>query len=181
MGSVLERREDRSGDTHELNADSEDQGSRLDLLYICDLGKLAARCLTQRCTIRRAVSADQHAQGKLTETWELTADVREFAVGQEFPMLVEVTYWNAFDTTEKQWYSTYSNSQKEPENVSVLLLFPENKPFRDSTRLAYPHGSKSGQPFQGNERVITGDANQSLYWEVFSAQQNEAYEVRWTF
>lgn len=144
-------------------------------------GKLAARCLTQKCTIRRATMADQHAAGKLTETWELTADVRDFSVGQEFSMLVEVTYWDAFDTAAKQWYSTYSNSQDEPENISVLLLFPENKPFRDTTRLAYPHGSNTGAAFQGNERVIPGDGNRSLYWEVFSAQQNEAYEVRWSF
>lgn len=144
-------------------------------------GKIAARCLTQRCTFKRAESVDQHEAGKLKQTWELTANVQDVPVGEEFAVAVEVTYWNAFDTPEKQWYATYANGQAQPEDVSVLLLLPQNRPFSSYKLLAYPHGSDKGAPFQGNARIVPGDGNLSFYWEVFSARPNEAYEIHWTY
>jgi hypothetical protein len=144
-------------------------------------GKLDVRCLTHKCTFRRAIQADQHENGVLNETWELTADVSRVPKGSEFELIVEATYWNAFDTPEKQWYATYPNSQHEPETVATLVLFPENKPFASYDTLAYPHGSTAGTPFVGDSHLAASPDRLSLYWEIPDSQGNDTYELHWKF
>lgn len=144
-------------------------------------GKLDVRCLTEVCTLRRAIQDDEHQSGTLKETWEVTADVSKVPVGTEFELIVEATYWNAFDTPEKQWYATYPNRQPDPETVSTLVIFPENKPFSKYSMLAYPHGSTTGQLFSGDSRIIPAKDHLSLYWEIPNAQGNDTYELHWEF
>jgi hypothetical protein len=144
-------------------------------------GKLDVRCLTHKCTFRRAIQADKHDAGVLNETWEVTADVSKIPIGNEFELVVEATYWNAFDAPEKQWYATYPNSQHEAETVATLVLFPENKPYASYSTLAYPHGSTSGQPFIGNSRIAAAPDRLSLYWEIPESQGNDTYELHWQF
>lgn len=144
-------------------------------------GKLDIRCLTHRCTLRRAIEADQHGTGELKETWEVTANVANVPVGDEFELIVEATYWNAFDTPEKQWYATYPNRQSQPETVSTLVLFPERKPFAEYETLAYPHGSNSSQLFIGASRIVPAPDKLSLYWEIPNAEGNDTYELHWKF
>jgi hypothetical protein len=144
-------------------------------------GTLSARCLTHTCELRRAVQSDQHASGDLTETWELTAKITDVAPGQEFTLITEVTYWNAFDSAAKQWFATYANSQSEPEDLSMVLLFPENKPFTRYDLYQYAHGSTQRQTATGNTRVIPGAGHLALYWEIFQAQSNDTYEAHWDY
>lgn len=144
-------------------------------------GKLDVRCLTHQCTLRRAIETDEHQTGVLKETWEVTANVSHVPIGSEFELIVEATYWNAFDTPEKQWYATYPNRQFEAETVSTLILFPEHKPFAGYTTLAYPHGSSMGQLFSGGSRIVPAPDKLSLYWEIPDAQGNDTYELHWQF
>jgi len=144
-------------------------------------GKLSARCLTHVCELRRAVQPDRHASGVLTETWELTARITDVQVGQEFTLITEVTYWDAFDGSAKQWYATYANAQSENENLAIVLLLPENKGFSRYDKYQYPHGSQQPQPAQGNMREIQGEGNRTLYWEIFQAQSNDTYEIHWEY
>lgn len=144
-------------------------------------GKLDVRCLTHVCTLRRALQTDEHESGTLKETWEVTANVSRVPIGGEFELIVEATYWNAFDSPEKQWYATYPNKQQDPETVSTLVLFPENKPFTEYTLLAYPHGSTTGQLFSGDSRIVPAPDKLGLYWEIPNAQGNDTYELHWKF
>lgn len=144
-------------------------------------GKLDLRCLTYKCTFRRAIQPDQHQQGVLNETWEITADVSKVPKGSEFQLIVEATYWNAFDAPEKQWYATYPNAQSESETLATLVLFPENKPFSAYDTLAYHHGSTTGEPFVGDSHIAAAPDRLSLYWEIPNSQGNETYELHWKF
>lgn len=144
-------------------------------------GTLDVRCVSQKCSLRRAIQADQHDSGVLTETWELTADVSRVPIGGEFEIIVEATYWNAFDSPEKQWYATYPNRQPGTETLSTLVLFPENKPFTTYSTLAYPHGSRTGEPFSGESRVAVAPDKLSLFWEIPNAQGHDTYELHWQF
>jgi len=144
-------------------------------------GTLDVRCLTRKYTLKVATEKDKHEKGELSQTWEVTVDVSDVAVGEEFEIIVEVTYWNAFDTPGKQWYATYANQQTEPETLATLLLFPSNKPFDAYSLLAYPHGSTQGQPFSGVSKIVAGMDRLNLYWEIPNAQGNDTYEIHWKF
>jgi hypothetical protein len=144
-------------------------------------GRLDIRCLTHECTLKRAFEPDEHAAGKLNETWEVVADVRRVREGSEFEIVVQATYWNAFDTPETQWYATYPNNQAAPQTASILIMFPDGKPFKEYSLWSYPHGSSEGQRFKGTSTEIPGPGDLSLYWEVSNAQGNKTLEVRWTF
>jgi hypothetical protein len=144
-------------------------------------GQLDVRCLTHLCTLRRAVQSDVHDAGVLKETWEVTTDVSRIPIGGVFELMVEATYWNAFDTPEKQWFATYPNRQREGETVSTLVIFPEGKPFAQYSTLAYPHGSSTGQLFSGASRIVPAPDKLSLYWEIPDAQGNDTYELHWQF
>ena len=141
-------------------------------------GTLDVRCLTQTCTVERADEPDQHGMGVMNETYELDADVRNISVGQEFTMLVEVTYWNAFNTPEKQWYATYGNAQSEPETAAMVLLFPDQRPFSEYQLLSYAHGG-TAEPFNGTSTIIPGSGNRSLFWSIADAQGDRTFEVHW--
>ena len=144
-------------------------------------GSLRARCLTHQCDERRAMQLDEHASGILKETWELTAKITEVPVGQEFTLITEVTYWNAFDGSSKQWFATYANAQSENESLAIALLFPDGKAFSRYDPFQYPHGSPQAQPAQGNMRLVPGVANNTLYWEIFQSQSNYTYEIHWEY
>jgi hypothetical protein len=144
-------------------------------------GTLDVRCLTHRCRLRRAVTADEHPSATLTDTWELTANVAGIPVGGVFEMVVEATYWQAFNGSDKQWFATYPNTQKEDESVAVLLLFPHGKPFTSYSIWSHPHGSKDRQRFAGTSTVVPGPDDLSLYWDVPAAQGTDTLEIHWEY
>lgn len=143
-------------------------------------GSLDIRCLTQNCTIRRAVTHPQTPASEVSEAWELTANVKSVPLGTEFEMVVEVTYWKAFDTPAKQWYETYSNNQTEPEVLATLLIFPDGTPFK-SFDLMQSDTNGALRPYAGQSTVMPGADNQTLYWEIPSAGPNEVVRVNWSY
>lgn len=144
-------------------------------------GTIDIRCLTHSCTLKRAIQPDKHAAGILDETWEVTADVKDIPVGAEFQIITEVTYWNAFDAPDKQWFATYPNAQVDAETAAVLIQFPEDRPFREYSLWGYTHRSDQAQRFAGKSAIVPGRDDLSLYWEVPNAQGTKTLEVRWTF
>ncbi len=144
-------------------------------------GALDIRCLSHSCVIKHATNSGEYPGGDIKEAWELTADVRDIPIGGEFQMIVEVTFWNAFDTPQKQWYATYSNNQSDLENVSMLLIFPEESPFKDYKEFTFTEADKTLRPFQGQSKIVPGPGNHSLYWEVPTAQPNSTFRLDWTY
>jgi hypothetical protein len=142
-------------------------------------GMLDIRCLTQQCKLKRASQKDVHSGGELKETWEVTADVSDIPVGEEFEVVIEATYWNAFDAPQKQWYASYANDQTEPETLATLVLFPTSKPFSEYSTLAYPHGSTQAQLFGGVSKIVPSSDKLSIYWEIPNAQGDKTYEIHW--
>jgi hypothetical protein len=138
------------------------------------------RSLTHTCRIRHATSGTRSPGSDAVEAWELTADVGNVPVGTLFEVIVETTYWNAFDTAAKQWYETYSNNQTQPEVLATLLIFPEGTPFKRFDLLKNGQ-NKSLQPFAGQSTIIPGAGNQSIYWEIPDAATNEVVGVNWFY
>jgi hypothetical protein len=140
---------------------------------------VSPRCLTHPYELKKAMKPDVHGERKLREVWEIEIDVADIPMNEEFLLTTEVTYWNAFEAPEQRNYSTYANDQTEPEEVSMILLFPESKPLKKYDLFAYEHETEKIQPFQGTPKVTLGKDNSTLYWRVPKAQPGYAYEVHW--
>jgi hypothetical protein len=140
---------------------------------------LSPRCLTHPYELKKAMKPDVHGERQLREVWEIEIDVADIPIGEEFLLSTEVTYWNAFEAPEQRNYATYANDQSEPEEVAMILLFPEDKTFKKYSLFAYHHDSPDAQPFQGTPKVTVGKDNSTLYWRVPKAQPGYAYEIHW--
>ncbi len=57
----------------------------------------------------------------------LKIDISNERVGQEFLVINEMTYWNAFAGDETDWAAMHRVQQEE---VAMVVLFPEDKPVR---------------------------------------------------
>jgi hypothetical protein len=142
-------------------------------------GKLDVRCLTHQARLRKAPNmSEDKAVG---ETWEVIADVSAVPVGQEFEIAVEATFWNGFSGEQGDDYTTYGHKQTEPEDISVMLLFTDGKPFKNVGVTEYGPDSTEGTPFQGQQRAWPGPENQTYYWSTTSQRPEWYYKLSWTW
>lgn len=139
-------------------------------------GTLDMRCLTHPCTFRKAYEHDH-------EVGEITADVRDVQVNEEFTLITEVTYWNAFSGTEGDDYSTYTHNQTlQPEEISVIITFPELQRFRAVDVLETPPGAEQPRPVQGPARSIPANDGGTYYWSTSRPGPGRWYfTLKWTW
>jgi hypothetical protein len=110
------------------------------------------------------------------------ADVSAAPVGRDFEIAVEATYWNGFVGASGDDYTTYSHEQPEPEQVSVILLFPDDKPFKGTIAVTeYPPNSDVGYPLQSPATTLAAPNNQTFYWRTVSTRSNYYYKLAWTW
>ena len=60
----------------------------------------------------------------------LKIDIWNEPVGQEFLIVNEMTYWNAFTGEETDWAAMH---QAQGEEVAMVVLFPKEKPVRSNS------------------------------------------------
>jgi hypothetical protein len=150
---------------------------KIHLVYATS-GKLDVRCLTHVADYKKT---EQIVDSKLIETWEVIADVSTVPVNQEFEIAVEATYWDGFSGKLGDDYTTYAHTQTEPEVLSVLILFPDNKPFKDIKATEYSSSGGNGHPIQGDVRTTPGPQNQTFYLTTVSQRPNEYYKIAWAW
>jgi hypothetical protein len=139
-------------------------------------GKLDVRCPTHQATFRRS---ERIEEGTLVETWEVIADVSTIPVGQEFEIVVEATYWNAFSGKDGDDYTTYGHDQAEPEQISIIAFFPEDKPYKNVQMTEISPVTKISGPVQGLTESWPGPQNRTFYWTVSSQRPNWYYKLAW--
>jgi hypothetical protein len=152
-----------------------DTASKIHITYSTS-GSLDVRCPTHVAAFN---VADKEMDGKVTQTVEVVADVSSIPVGQEFEMLIEATYWNAFAGSEGDNYTTYAHNQTLAEDISIIVLFPPNKPFKSVSMLEFAPDSTHGTTIQGPAKNIPGSQNQTYYWEMSNDRPNYYYQIAW--
>ena len=142
---------------------------------------LDPRCLTHPYRLRKAVEPDIHDDRILKENWEVVVDVSDIPVGENFLIINEATYWNGFRGEESEWASIKAQEGTTTEEIGILVLFPEQKPYKLFNMLAYSHGSDQKQQFQGVARTFPSQTKQSFYWKIDDPKPAYAYELEWTW
>jgi hypothetical protein len=140
-------------------------------------GTLVLRCLSHAATYQEN---KEPQDGKPTDTWAVIVDVSSEPMNKEFQVVVEATYYDAFSRPDQWSYSTYGNRQDEDEELSVLLVFPDKKPFSEIDVQEFPPNGGQGGPFSGLARSYppTPDGK-SYYWVTTNRRSDYHYTMRW--
>lgn len=140
-------------------------------------GLLDLRCLTHKFSVQTAVDKDNQFVG------EIIADVSSIPPNADFTLITQVTYWNAFSGADGDDFSTYThNQQGQPESISMVLVFPDAKPFKSMTPLEKAPTEKELHGFQGLEQSINGPDNHSYYWSTTNNNPGRwFYTFSWTW
>jgi tRNA A-37 threonylcarbamoyl transferase component Bud32 len=117
--------------------------------------------------------------GQEMKVRQLILDVSTVPVDSEFTVHAAATYKNSLQAPDERWLGVigYEGSLK----ASLLLVFPDDRPFRDYTlRVAPPKGG-TPVPFTGPVITFRAADNRWLYWEIPSPQAGHVYRVDWTW
>ena len=139
---------------------------------------LSPRCLTHPFTLRRAIDFDIHGKRILKQNWEVVVDVSSVPIGQEFLIITEATYWNGFRGENGDWASIKAQNDST-EEIGLLVLFPEKKPYKSYNLFSYPHTNRNRKPFRGKMSLFPSETFKTLFWKIPNPQFNYAYELEW--
>ncbi len=121
--------------------------------------------------------------GQAMKVRHLVFNVANVPINQRFTLRYSSTYWNSLQTPDEQWFGVigYEGSVK----ASMLVLFPENRPFREYRLKSAPTNDTSKgtdpQPYAGPRIAIAAPDRTWLYWEVPAPRRNTVYRVDWTW
>ena len=139
-------------------------------------GLLDLRCLNYDCSVQTSFEDDQNVG-------EITANVSSVKVGDTFPLVTEVTYWNAFSGVAGDDFTVSTHEgQSKSEDLSVVVMFPDKKPFRTMDLQARLREAEKMGPVQGMSESWPGGGNKSYYWShTNTATGKWFYELKWTW
>lgn len=143
-----------------------------DFIYIkySTSGSLDLRCLTHPYTTQLSENSDEG---------QIIADVRSVGVGEEFTIITEVTYWNAFRGKEGDDFTTYThNQQNTPENISLAIIFPDEHPFKSIDMLEQPPNANTmRKASSGTSWPSPG--NETFYWATRTSGGEWFFTAKW--
>ncbi|MGB0065696.1 MAG: hypothetical protein WBP85_14735 [Terracidiphilus sp.] len=139
-------------------------------------GLLDVHCVTHSATYQNSKTIEG---SQVTDGWNVIADVSTVPVGTEFEIAVEATYWNAFNGDGGDDFTTHARKQDAPEDISIFLLFPQDKPMKNIAVTEYSPDGGTESPFQGSMREWRGPAGQSYYWTTTNLRPGYYYKFTW--
>lgn len=142
-------------------------------------GTMDARCINLPYTLQRALVPDQHGGRTLSESWNVVVDISQVPIDNEFLIINEVTYWNAFNGPDGDSYGTYAGDQSEPEDLSLMILFPPTRPFTGYTLYGYQEDAPQPATYRGTSTVVPSDGHSAFYWAIRQPRPKHIYEVAW--
>ena len=75
----------------------------------------------------------------------------------------------------------FAPTQTDPEQLSVLIMFPTEKPFHAVTVTEFAPGAKRGTPVQTASVNVPGAENRTYYWSTVNTRPDWYYKVAWTW
>ena len=114
---------------------------------------------------------------------QIAFDVSDISIDGEFALRFTSTHWNSFQADEDRWVGVtgYPGAVK----TSVLLLFPDGRPFRDyRLRFSPTRGNGAGaepQPYVSSPITFAAEDRSWLFWEIPGPKENHFYRVDWTW
>ncbi len=124
-------------------------------------------------------AATQRVGGQEMKVRQLVLDTRSVPLYEEFTAQVVATYRDSLQTPAEQWFgmSGFAGSLRS----SILLVFPDDKPFISYTLRVAPPGGGAPQKYDGRVIAFAAEDRRWLYWEVPRPLEGHVYRVDWTW
>jgi hypothetical protein len=133
-----------------------------------------ARSLTHKYELITTKQAHFHGSVQVNPV-VLRIDISNEPVGQEFLIINEMTYWNAFTGEDADWAAMH---RVQNEEVAMVVLFPNDKPIKSSDFFEYKPGVQP-EPFRGRHRSYTSENGLVLFWGPEELKRGFVYQVKW--
>jgi hypothetical protein len=138
---------------------------------------LSPRSLTHRYILKKLNEPTLLGGGELKTQWEVEVDISEHGIEEEFMVITEATFWNAFTGEEKEWASIMSDYTIN--ELGMILLFPEDKPYKSHVFKTQQKGEERIEDFHGTLNIFPSPSKQSLSWKIIKPKTNVNYRVHW--
>jgi hypothetical protein len=112
-----------------------------------------------------------------TKVRQCAVDLRDVPLQKEFDLRFAATFWNNLQTPEERWLGAigYKHSFK----VSMLLLFPEDRPFKSYRLTVAPTVKGQETPFEGRKVLLKDEQSTYLFWEILEPKEGYVYRAFW--
>ena len=109
----------------------------------------------------------------------LSIDVSSVPMNDEYEVRYSSTRWNSLQSDAELWHGIegYAGAFK----VSLLLIFPENKPFTSHRLMVSKKGRDTPRAYEGEKILLGAENRQWLYWEVPNPEPGLVYRLHWTW
>ena len=141
---------------------------------------LSPRALTHNASLVKDTSGTHvHGSDTLRTTWRVQVDISQEEVGVPFLIVTEATYWNGFSGEDAEWAAI--TAQSGTEEVAIIILFPELKPYETFELRACPHGSSTCGQWFGESVVVPSQNGKAFVWKIRDPEPEYTYQVHWTW
>ena len=138
-----------------------------------------ARSLTHPAEIRKITGSHFHGDRELDVTYQIRTDISDIEVNEEFLVINEASYFNAFSGETSEWASL--SVSEVTEEIGMIVLLPEDKPIKTYQLYSYPHDSRARTEFRDPSVHFVSPNQQVLVWKVENPEVGLAYEIEWTW
>jgi hypothetical protein len=104
----------------------------------------------------------------------IVIDVKDVDVGEEFSLVYDATYYDAFAQPDQWWAGAFINER--PERLALIVVFPKDRPFTMLTCLAAE--DQKVTPVECDGLSQAGD-NTFAYWEIARPRTGITYQLKW--
>ena len=126
--------------------------------------------------LETAIAASSPSQ-VLMKSFHVIVNVASYPVGQEFEIEFRATFWNG--TSEREDWTAVKIHV--PMKVSsIMILFPENKPFQWNKLVMYtPDSRDESLPPENQRGLLYTPDSRTLFWELRAPIVGNTYEIQW--
>ncbi|HEV3257978.1 MAG TPA: serine/threonine-protein kinase [Gemmataceae bacterium] len=139
-----------------------------------------ASCSSHPDAYRVAVQKSAGFVGdKRTKVRQLIVDLRNVPLQTEFTIQTNATYWNSLQKADDLWFGAigYESAFK----VSLLIVFPLDKPFKDYQLLVAPTKEQTPRVFEDRKILLVPEKHDWVYWEIPGPKADHVYSLHWSW
>ncbi len=118
-----------------------------------------------------------HVGGQVMKVRQVAIDVADVPVGTDFTVQTRSTFWDSLQTEPDRWFGVVGFEGSVL--TSMLMLFPDDRPFTSYTLRVAPTRNESPVPYTGPVVTFEADDRRWLYWEIPYPKAGHVYRIDW--
>jgi hypothetical protein len=109
----------------------------------------------------------------------IAIDVSDIPMSRELELVIQTTSWDSLQVPEDYWVGVAGYPRADV--VSLLILFPDDRPYSDYELTVSTQTREGTTPFPGPRALYADSEHRNLYWRIPEPQNQMVYMVRWTW